>query len=439
MFNAAPWQLEALTTPINHFALLTGIACGKTCTGAHFVIKNMIENPHYTGLIGANTYDQLSQATLRELFYWLEKYQIPFVIDRRPPWKVDQVFKDWHNILSVKIGKQTAHAFTRVMSFADPLRGLNISWAWLDETRDTPQNTHDIVLSRMRETKGFAKSLITSTTAGEDWAYHRFVKNGDKKSFGFCKAKTAQAVDFGIITKEFYSILRQSYSPQLAAQELDAEFVHNRIGRCYYTFDADNYQYDYEPDYDLPLILACDFNFSPAPLVWEVGQQVSDNIIWFDEFSEVECSTERMAAKFAAKYQHFFVKIFGDASGTRGTSSNKGITDFQQIANVLNENGIPFSIDVPNQNPSVRERIENVCRLGRNAENEIQMTYNPERCPLLHEDLTKLCFKNDKPYAAEVTLTHASDAIGYAAYRIMPPLRFNAAFGNNVARKDYTT
>src|SRR5574338_231460 len=81
----APWQAASLFLPITHLAMFGGIATGKTFTGAHFVIYHFLNFPSLTGFIAANTYDQLSQATLRELFYWLGVYQIEYVIDRRPP------------------------------------------------------------------------------------------------------------------------------------------------------------------------------------------------------------------------------------------------------------------------------------------------------------------------------------------------------------------
>src|SRR5690606_23495434 len=130
--------------------------------------------PEMTGFIGANTYDQLSQATLREFFYWLEEYGYEFVVDRRPPqhWGYNRTLKQYNNTVHVRNPKtgNVALIFTRVLGDENPLRGIEFSWYWLDETRDTPEITHDVVLSRMRETPDFMKGLITTTTNGEDWS-----------------------------------------------------------------------------------------------------------------------------------------------------------------------------------------------------------------------------------------------------------------------------
>ena len=150
--SLAPWQYAAMTSPFDHFAMYGGVAVGKSFTGSHFAIELMQMHPEMTGLIGANTYDQLSQATLRELFYWLEFYRLRYVIDCRPPrrWQARRKLKDYNNTLHVRNPRngKVAMAFVRVLSNENPIRGIEISWYWLDETRDMPEIVHDVVVSR---------------------------------------------------------------------------------------------------------------------------------------------------------------------------------------------------------------------------------------------------------------------------------------------------
>lgn len=415
--------------------MIAGVAVGKTWTGAHFAIWHIVRYPDLTGGVFANTYDQLSQATLRELMYWLDEYGFEYVIDRIPPenWGSGRKFKSYNNILSVRIGAKVAHVFTRVLSKGDALRGLEFSWYWMDESRDTPKNTHDIILSRLRESS-YVRGLITTTPAGEDWVYDRFVVKAKPGLFGSLHVRTEEGIRFGLITREFFETLRHSYSPNMAAQELDAQHVVVLDGRVYYTFSEANKRRGFEPNPDLPLILGCDFNFSPAPLVWEIGQLDEDgeHIHWFDEFRGVEVSTEEMAYRIAAKYPDFFFRIFGDASGERGTSSNAGETDFVQIADVFHEKGVQFTIDTQQQNPRVRDRTENTNRMLKNSAGEIHMTVDPDRCPLLTADCEKVIWKNGKTYSDDCNLTHASDGVGYALMKLFPPLMRNVAITNSV-------
>jgi hypothetical protein len=417
--------------------MLCGISTGKTFTGAHFAIKNILEHPELTGCVCANTYDQLSQATLRELFYWLEEYGLKYVIDRQPPleWKCKRGFKSYNNILSVRIGNQVAHIFTRVLSNADALRGIEFSWYWLDETRDTPRESHDVILSRLRESE-MIKGLITTTTAGEDWCYERFVKRADGILYGCQHIPTSASVEYGIVSEEFYQALRHSYSPLMAAQELDAQHVIALDGRCYYTYGKENQRHGFCPDPELPLIVGMDFNFSPAPMVWEVGQLSEDHesIHWFDEFDGVEISTKEMARRVGYKYGDFFLRIFGDASGNRGTTSNAGETDYSQIAAVLADMGVAFTIDCDQANPRVKDRVENNARLLKDCDGVVSQTLDPDRCPLLAKDYERVAWKNGKPSdGGDCTLTHASDGAGYALMKVLPPLARAATIGNTIA------
>ena len=207
--SVAPWQLVSLYNPYEHFAMFAGVATGKTYTGSHFAIKMVQEHPDKTGLVGANTYDQMTQATLRELLYWLDFYNIDFVIDRRPPegWGIRKQFKRYGNILTIRTPNGAATVFTRTLSKPNALRGIEISWYWIDETRDTPANTHDVLLSRMRESS-FRKGLITTTTNGEDWSYKRFMNTSrlsNKYLYGSMHVKTSESVAAGIITQDYLS------------------------------------------------------------------------------------------------------------------------------------------------------------------------------------------------------------------------------------------
>ena len=412
--------------------MISGVATGKTFTGAHFVIKQVVENPDLTGFIGANTYDQLSQATLRELMYWLDEYGFEYVTDRIPYWTREKKFKSYNNIMSIRVGNKTAYIFTRVLSDANPLRGIEFSWYWIDESRDTPLNTHDVIMSRLRESN-IIRGLVTTTPAGEDWVWKRFVQNTDPR-FGYIKAKTEEAANHAIITQDFYSTLRSSYSPAMAAQELDAEFITVLEGRSYYTASAANEEYNYQPS-DYELFVGMDFNFSPAPCVWEVGQiDHNDEIHVFDEISGKEVSSAELARRLAIKYGDYFIRIFGDASGNRGTTSNAGKTDYDQIAAVLSEYGVSFSIDVDQANPLVKDRVENVCRLLEDANGNRRLKYDPNNCPFLHDDLRKVTWKNGKVSGnGDVNLTHASDGLGYGLQKLCPPMAGTAKMGKGIA------
>lgn len=436
-FRVAPWQFVARNAAFEHFAMFGGVATGKSYTGSGYSIDHLIHYPHLTGFIGANTYDQLTQASLREMFRQLEDKRIPFVYNRQPPreWGPHK-FPSYNNMLVARIGREVAHAFTRVLSDADALRGIEFSWYWLDETRDTPQNTHDVILSRMRESR-YRRGLITTTTNGEDWCYQRFGRaRRGQHLYGSLHVRTLEAVKAGIITPEYYNTMLQTYSELMIAQELDAQHVNVLGGRAYYAGNEMNrrnrspWGFRY-PDPRYPLIIGCDFNFDPAPHVWVVGQisPCGTKIHWFREISGNRISTPEMAMKLVGMYPGFFYRVFGDRSGARATTSNAGKPDYDQMAEVFRIGNIRYSIDTDTgNNPLVRNRVENMNRLFKDGTGSIRQTYDPEGCPYLDGDVKMVGWKQNVmkgqgklDNGGDMQRTHASDAAGYAVWKLFPP------------------
>jgi hypothetical protein len=447
----APYQLAAVLNPWPHFAFCGGVASGKTFTGSHWVIRMLYEFPGKTGLVAANTYDQLSGATIRELLNWLAEYDIEHVIDKMPPrsWGEPRKFKTYNNVISCRYRVagvvHVSYIFTRVLSEPNNLRGITITWAWFDELAFAPKMAHDIALSRLRESK-IHRTLATTTTNGENWFHARYLK-GKPALYGTMHVPTVWSVEAGIISQEFYDTLLGSYSELMAQQELHAKYVNVTGGRAYYASGEWNRSRvapwgDEYPDLDRPLIVCCDFNYSPAPHVWVVGQLSPDEdaIHWFCELSGVEQSTPDQAARLAGQYGDFFLRIFGDASGGRGTSSNEGKSDFDQIANTLNERGVLFSLDYDQANPRVKDRVEQVNMLAKDGLGRVRMTYNSEACPLLDGDMKSVGWGPNGKLSSggDVQRTHASDAVGYGIYKLFPPNRDVAVtIGANVAGAQY--
>lgn len=442
------YQQAALLNPFVHFAFVGGIATGKTFIGAHWVIRMLFENPGKTGFIGANSYNQLSTATLQEVFTWFNEYGLDYVVDKQPPkdWQQPKRFKSYENIISVRYrvkGKQyVSYIFTRVLSGADNLRGITFTWAWTDELAFAPEKAHNVILSRLRQTKGYFRTLATTTTNGENWFYNRYVKN-QSRLYRTMHVPTYWSVDAGIISKEFYDSLLSSYSKNLADQELFARYVNALEGRAYYSATKANkssicpWTGSPYPDINYPLEIGCDFNYSPAPMVWTISQKSpdGDQCHTFFELSEVECSSYDMAKRLAAQYGDFFLRIHGDASGTRGTTSNAGKTDFDYIGEALAEEQCIYSIQTKKANPPVRERVDNFNRLLCNGAGEISYTYNADACPLLDADMRGVGWTQQGKLTGNgnVLLTHSSDGTGYMLMDVFPPL--SKSFGQ-ISKKE---
>lgn len=457
--SLTPYQFAAIFSGYEHFAFYAGVGSGKSFTGSHFALHMFESYPHLRGFIGANDHNQLSQVTLQELFYWLNEYHWEFVIDRIPPreWGEARLFKSYSNILTVRNPetKRVSYAFTRITSEPDPLRGLEFSWYWLDELRDTQEYAHDMILGRMREDQEIIRGLVTTTTNGESWDYKRFVlgrRKGDR-TYGSMHVPSTESVKYGVITQKYLNLLLKSYSPLMAEQEIYARHVNVKGGRAYYSASERNRKRvapwgESRPNPQRPLIIGADFNFSPAPCVWMVGQLGppepdeygglwSDHIHWFGEIARTEASTPEMTRALVAQFPGFFYEVFGDMSGNRGTTSNAGITDFQQLSITMADLGQLCSVyahqideSQSRANPWVKDRVENMNAKFCNALGEVHQTYNPDTCPLFDGDMKMVGWKTTTNLgrgklddAGDKDRTHASDGGGYAVFIKLPPGR----------------
>jgi hypothetical protein len=125
-----------------------------------YLISNF---PRVRGFIGANTYDQLSGATLKKSYdVWREIYGFTeyhkdsnpagsFVADRKPP-------PHFQRFINLKSYKNVISFFNGCVVFVGSLEnyeaqdGKEYGWAELDETKDTKEEAvKDVILGRLRQ------------------------------------------------------------------------------------------------------------------------------------------------------------------------------------------------------------------------------------------------------------------------------------------------
>lgn len=147
--------------PVNLF--LAGQGSGKShCAGIISAI--LISNfPNQRGIIGANTYGQLNKSTMfriREVWKscfgmveWSDKTKRGcYVIGRKPPlhFKTDtHNYDNYDNIISFDNG---AVVYIGSLDNYKSLDGMEVTWAMLDETKDTrPEAVKEVVVGRLRQ------------------------------------------------------------------------------------------------------------------------------------------------------------------------------------------------------------------------------------------------------------------------------------------------
>lgn len=150
-------QKEIYNTTKERALFMSGIGSGKTFLLAQRSLKYIIKFPNVIGLIGANTYSQLTKSTLKQCFdTWYKHYGLingrHYVVDKIPPesfTKIHVKLKSYENTISFNNG---AVVYTPSLDNYKVIDGTEIGWACLDETKDTKEGAvKEVINGRLRQ------------------------------------------------------------------------------------------------------------------------------------------------------------------------------------------------------------------------------------------------------------------------------------------------
>ncbi|HEX4823258.1 MAG TPA: hypothetical protein VFV19_03000 [Candidatus Polarisedimenticolaceae bacterium] len=169
----------------------------------------------------------------------------------------------------------------------------------------------------------------------------------------------------------------------------------------------------------LPLILSCDFNVDP--MAWVVMQHHQHEAWIIDELVIAGgATTERACKEFIRRYpdKTLEVVVYGDSSG-RARKTSATATDYEIIRSELGKYYHRLSVRESDSNPPVSERVAKVNAFLRSADGAVKLHIHP-RCKFLVRDFSRVSWR---PGTREIdkrdkSLTHFSDAAGYALWRL---------------------
>ena len=175
--------------------------------------------------------------------------------------------------------------------------------------------------------------------------------------------------------------------------------------------------------YNIPLLLDYDSNFAPATCV--IAQQHGRVYRAYDEVVLDQGTVQGVGREIVRRYQGHRAEclLFGDATAKR-VSGQTAQSDYDLLVEELRGLGCPVTMQVPDRQPSVRDRINAVNYLFRGPNGEVRAEVAP-RCHELIEDFETVrrdrrggilkAHDGKDPYARR---THTSDGWGYmAVYR----------------------
>ena len=243
-YKTLPHQGRVYLSPKKLIFMGGGVGCGKTDIGSLWTLKKAVQTPpNVVGMICANTYTQLLDSTMWNVYRNFKKWNVD-VRPRELP-KVSRPFN-----IHVWNGRYFVEIRCRSLDAYNTLSGQEIGWAWADEVFMTKKEAIDVVMARLRDRRiigyregfdveeyGEGRLQMLFTTVLDEpssWMHEVFVDKFDPKRMMVIYAKTADNI---FLDDDYIPGLKVLYSPQMFKRMVESQWVTLEGGRIYYNFD----------------------------------------------------------------------------------------------------------------------------------------------------------------------------------------------------------
>jgi PBSX family phage terminase large subunit len=204
-------QYEFLENPSKFKAFLSARGAGKTSVGWMQVIKQVIENPGGHGVIVAPSFPIIDDVILPEMDYWMPKELI----------KKENLYK--HNIY-LEGGSVIRFRSADNIRHIERMRGLSVSWFWIDECTLTVELLWNVLLGGLRQRGYPLRAWLTGTPKPFSWVKSKFIDEHTRVPNSFAMTEIPIETNRAL-PKNYVDSLRAQYKGRFAAQELDGLFV----------------------------------------------------------------------------------------------------------------------------------------------------------------------------------------------------------------------
>ena len=292
----------------------------------------------------------------------------------------------------------------------EKILGKEFSTIFFNECSQLSYSSIQVALTRLAEKNSLKKKVYydENPPSKKHWSYWLFIKKLDpiesepiEDPEEYASMVMNPKDNLENIDEEYLKML--SKMPEKERKRfLEGEFTNDDDGSAYYSFDREMHVGETKQIAGT-LFIGMDFNVNPMTAV--IVQYFGGKFYVHDERYLENSDTFKMCdSLIKGKY---FGTVIPDSTGKNRKTSGKS------DHNILKDNGftIPHVF-----NPFVTDRVNNVNRLL--TENRIII--NP-KCKKLIGDLEKVSWKDNKlDQKTDTSLTHISDALGYALWHLDP-------------------
>lgn len=359
------------------------------------------------GLITAPIYQQ-AEVPVKYLLNIFESLQVPYCFNKNPSFAKSNL-PSHTNIISVLLNGNLKQIKMASADIPDNLRSGSYSWALLDEGCYIEEDVWNILAPTLRgQGNDFNyQVLITSSPAGKNWVYTKFLEN-PSSNIEVIKAPSWENIFQ--VNEEKLNLWKETMSKRMYQQEIEAQILDSNLNSIFYAYNKDIVQ-NQVPEGN-KYIVSLDQNISPGAgtIIQRNGSifKVLDEI-FIDDGASYESYIREIRKKVP---QGATIDLCGDASGnarnvaalqTFYTSVNKGLKELGY-----------FVYDKTNRsNPSVYESREEVNRLI-----ERKLLLIDPKCKNLIRDLEMATWKEKGIFETDKATydPHVAESMVYALW-----------------------
>jgi PBSX family phage terminase large subunit len=293
----------------------------------------------------------------------------------------------------------------------EKILGKEYSTIHFNEVTQLDYRSVQIALTRLAQKNNLSKKVYYDMNPGNksSWSYYLFIKKlnpidneplSNPDDYTWMRINPVDNMQN--IDDDYLNMLNSMPEDQ-RIRFLNGEFNDESDGQVYYSFRRDDHVKDVKR---IPGTIFIGLDFNVDPLCGVVLQMIDGKIQVFDELYLNNSDTYKACDELIRR-GYKGARVIPDSTGRNRKTS--GMSDFD----ILKQAG--FQIE-STHNPFVTDRINNVNRLFTN--NQIIID---SKCKKLINDLEKVVWKDNKlDQKTDKYLTHISDALGYACYKLKP-------------------
>lgn len=396
-----------------HPALVGGLGSGKSRAATIRLVLLMAENMQKTGkpvdtLMAMPTYDLLNLRAMPGVEEDLQAIGVPYTTNRS----------------SYSISTPMGTVLFRSYDRPERIVAFEVGHAIADELDTLPIEKAGLVWRKINErvrSKCYRPNSIGVVTTPDQgingFVFDKWVKR-QQKGYELIKASTHSNP---YLPDGYIDQIRANYDPQLVEMYLDGEFVSLSQNKVYHCYERAKHHVSREiVESDSVLHVGLDFNIGgtcAVVFVIDVGDPVA-----VDEF--VSHDTYDFCINVIKRYGAWRrIVVYPDASGKSGRTNSS-----RSDVAIIEDAG--FSVDAPNANPAIRDRVNSVN--GLLAHNRLKV--NSDKCPNLAYALESQGYGKDampEKFNTHPAIDDWNDSAGYFIHRRYPIMKpvINAPIG----------